>query len=261
MSSSRGEEEIPSPPKYSAETPSATSIGMIEILEVMTEPLPFTMLSPLGLELTSLLQPQKKNVERTAEAEVIKEPSAPGGGNTQKKRQMMNVTRAVLDTLPPAVQEKIVSTVGDEGPHQAENSSGPLGTTLSEIDRLIANVALGKILRGQLLLRLRRQRRKELKKASSKDKSFDLRHLGGQQLSEEDISELKEFAMSGSYRPGSVLFGGVDEEILGCIRDRARVKIVSTLLKIIRFLKLEKDISGYRRQHITCNLFYSNFKV
>jgi hypothetical protein len=53
----------------------------------------------------------------------------------------------------------------------------------------------------------------------------------------------------------------VDEEILGCIRDRARVKIVSTLLKIIRFLKLEKDISGYRRQHITCNLFYSNFKV
>ena len=67
--------------------------------------------------------------------------------------------------------------------------------------------------------------------------------------------------MSGSYRPRSVLFGGVDEEILGCIRDRARVKIVSTLSKIIGFPKLEKDISGYRRQHITGNLFYSNFKV
>jgi hypothetical protein len=33
------------------------------------------------------------------------------------------------------------------------------------------------------------------------------------QLSEEDISELKEFAVSGGYQPGSVLFDGVDEEI------------------------------------------------
>jgi hypothetical protein len=56
------------------------------------------MLSPLGSDLTSLLQPQKKNVERTAKVEVNKDPSAPGGGNTQKKRQMMNVMRAILDT-------------------------------------------------------------------------------------------------------------------------------------------------------------------
>jgi hypothetical protein len=67
--------------------------------------------------------------------------------------------------------------------------------------------------------------------------------------------------MSGGYKPGSILFGGVDEEILGCICDRAGAKIVSTLSKSIRFLKLEKDISGYRRQHIIGNLFYSNFKV
>jgi hypothetical protein len=67
--------------------------------------------------------------------------------------------------------------------------------------------------------------------------------------------------MSSGYQPGSILFGGVDEEILGCIRDRAGAKIVSMLLKSIGFLKLEKDISGYRRQHITDNLFYSNFKV
>jgi hypothetical protein len=57
MLSSHGEEERPSPLKHSAETPSATSIGVIEILEVMTVPLPFLMLSPLGSELTSLLQP------------------------------------------------------------------------------------------------------------------------------------------------------------------------------------------------------------
>jgi hypothetical protein len=58
-----------------------------------------------------------------------------------------------------------------------------------------------------------------------------------------------------------MLFGGVDEEIVGCIRDRGGAKIISTLSKSIGFLKLEKDISCYRRQHIIDNLFYSNFKV
>jgi hypothetical protein len=58
-----------------------------------------------------------------------------------------------------------------------------------------------------------------------------------------------------------MLFGGVDEEILGCIRDRAGAKIISTLSKSIGFSKLEKDISCYRRRHIIGSLFYSNFKV
>jgi hypothetical protein len=58
-----------------------------------------------------------------------------------------------------------------------------------------------------------------------------------------------------------MLFGGIDEEALGCIRDRAGAKIIGTLSKSVRFLKLESDISGYRRQHIIGSLFYSNFKV
>jgi hypothetical protein len=85
--------------------------------------------------------------------------------------------------------------------------------------------------------------------------------LGGQQLSKEDISELKECAISGGYQPSSVLFGGVDEEILGCIRDLAGAKFVSMLSKSIGFPKLEKDISYYRRQHVIGSLFYSNLKV
>jgi hypothetical protein len=72
---------------------------------------------------------------------------------------------------------------------------------------------------------------------------------------------LKEFVVSGGYQPGSVLFGCVDEETLGCIPDRTGAKIVNTLAKSIGFSKLERDISNYRKQHITDNLFYSNFKV
>jgi len=58
-----------------------------------------------------------------------------------------------------------------------------------------------------------------------------------------------------------MLFGGVDEEILGCTPDRAGAKIVNTLSKTIGFPKLERDLSNYRRQHNTGILFYSNFKL
>jgi hypothetical protein len=67
--------------------------------------------------------------------------------------------------------------------------------------------------------------------------------------------------MSCGYQPGSLLFGGVDEDILGCIRNHTEAKIVGTLSKSVGFPKLETDISCYRRQHIVGSLFYSNFKV
>jgi hypothetical protein len=58
-----------------------------------------------------------------------------------------------------------------------------------------------------------------------------------------------------------LLFGGINEESLGCIRDRTGAKVISTLSKSVGFPKLEADISRYRRQHIVDSLFYSNFKV
>ena len=56
---------------------------------------------------------------------------------------------------------------------------------------------------------------------------------------------MKEYAISCGYQSGSLHFGGVDEEILGCIRDRAGAKIIDTLSKSVRFSKLEADINGY----------------
>jgi hypothetical protein len=49
-----------------------------------------------------------------------------------------------------------------------------------------------------------------LEGTSSENNDLDLRHLGGQELSEDDISELKEFSIAGGYKPRSMLFGGVD---------------------------------------------------
>jgi hypothetical protein len=83
----------------------------------------------------------------------------------------------------------------------------------------------------------------------------------GQELSEAEKKELMEYGISCGYQRGVMLFGGIDEEALGCIRDRAGSKIIGTLSKSVGFSKLECDISGYRRQHIVRSLFYSNFKV
>jgi hypothetical protein len=128
-----------------------------------------------------------------------------------------------------------------EGTAEAEAEN--LATTLSEINRLILDVVA-----ENDVVTVPSDKGKRIEETSSENMNFDLRHLGGQQLSEEDISKLKEFVISCGYQPRSMLFGGVDEEIVGCIRDRAGAKIISTLSKSIGLPN--------RRQHIIGSLIY-----
>ena len=102
---------------------------------------------------------------------------------------------------------------------------------------------------------------KEITEDISEEKGFNFQNIIGQELSKAEKEELQEYAISCGYKPGAMLFGGINKEALGCIRDRTGAKIISTLLKSVGFPKLEADISSYRRQHIAGSLFYSNFKV
>jgi hypothetical protein len=102
---------------------------------------------------------------------------------------------------------------------------------------------------------------KEIAKDISEEKGFNFQKIIGQELSKADKEELQEYAISCGYQPGAMLFGGINEEALGCIRDQTGAKVISTLSKSVSFPKLEADISRYRRQHIVGSLFYSNFKV
>jgi hypothetical protein len=43
-----------------------------------------------------------------------------------------------------------------------------------------------------------------------------------------------------------MLFGGIDEEVLGCVRHHTGAKVIGTLSKSDGFPKLEADISNYR---------------
>jgi hypothetical protein len=149
------------------------------------------------------------------------------------------VMQAIEQTPLSASAAKAAMLVDTEDATGAEAEE--LTTTMSEFDKLISDVVV------EENMAVVADKGKRIEDASSEDKDFDLRHLGGQELPEEDKSELKEFVISYCYQPGSIHFGGVDEEILGCIRDRAGAKIISTLSKSVGFPKLGTDISCYRR--------------
>jgi hypothetical protein len=102
---------------------------------------------------------------------------------------------------------------------------------------------------------------KEKKITEDISEDFNFQNMIGQELSRTEKEELRDYAISCGYQPGALLFGGVDEESLGCLRDRTGAKVVSTLSKSVGFLKLEAELSRYQRQHIAGSLFYSNFKV
>jgi hypothetical protein len=144
-----------------------------------------------------------------------------------------------------------------------------LENTLSDIDEMILNMAEEEadVATEETPAAVPEKREKmpgkekELAEDASEERNFIFQNIIGQELSKDEKEELRDYAISYGYQPGALLFGGIDEESLGCLRDRTGAKVVSTLSKSVGFLKLEADLSRYRRQHIAGSLFYSNFKV
>jgi hypothetical protein len=235
------EEEIPS-------MPSAAAVE--EILKVMAESLPIKMLSPLGPQLMKLLQ--KKD-----------EPSAAKKAAGPKKRRIFTVMQAIEETPPPAPASKMTPAAkADTSAEAVAAEATNLESTLSAIDKVLLDIATEDTAGAtEEITAASLEKEKGITEDASGEENFNLENLIGEKLSEAEKKELQQYATSCGYQPGALLFGGVDEEALGCIRDRTGAKIISTLSKSVGFPKLEADISSYRRQHIAGSLFYSNFKV
>ena len=137
-----------------------------------------------------------------------------------------------------------------------------LESTLSNIDKLLLDMAAEEAAAAtKETMAPEPEKEKEMAEDTSEGEVFNFQNLVGQELTKAEKEELKEYAISCGYRPGALLFGGIDDERLGCVRDQTGAKVNNTLSKSISFPKLETDISRYRRQHIVDSLFYSNFKV
>jgi hypothetical protein len=218
----------------------------------MTESLP-NKLSPLGPELMKLLQKKK-------EPSVAEKPAEP------KKRRIITVIEAIEET--PSSASALKTAAAEAAPAEASTSEAAaaeatnLEKTFTNIDEMILNMAEEETaIAAEETPATVPEKEKELAEDASEERNFNFQNIIGQELSKAKKEELRDFVISCGYQPGALLFGGIDKESLGCLRDRTRAKVVSTLSKSIGFPKLEADLSRYRRQHIAGSLFYSNFKV
>ena len=237
-------------------TPPSTS-DVEEILKVMTEPMP-TKLSPLGPRLTKLFQ-------KVAEPEKTKISKA-------KRQRIIAVTEVIDKTPPRASIQKTPAVEGTENVEVAPSEVAAteaataedvnLESTVEDINKILTDMAAEEAATtAEETMATMPGKGKEIAEDTSDDEAYSFQNLVGQKLSKAEKEELKEYAKSCGYKPGALLFGGIDDEKLGCIRDSAGAKVIGTLSKSIGFPKLETDISRYRRQHIVGSLFYSNFKV
>jgi hypothetical protein len=237
-------------------SPSTTDVE--EILKVITESLP-VKLSPLGPHLTKLFQKDKE----PAKTKKVARP---------KKQRNITVTEAIGGTPPQASAPKapaVESTTATEAaPSEATTTEDTraedihLESTIADIDKILLHMAAEEAAAAtEETTAPEPEKGKEIAEDTLEDEFFNFQNLVGQELTKAEKEELKEYAISCGYRPGALLFGGIDDERLGCVRDQTGAKVIGTLSKSIGFPKLETDISRYRRQHIVGSLFYSNFKV
>jgi hypothetical protein len=256
-------------PEIEDEAPSTPpAIDVEEILKVMTESLP-VKISPLGAHLTKLFQKEKEPL-------VAKKPDEP------KKRRIIRVVEVIEQTPPltsasktPAIQSSAATEAahaeaesGEAAPAKAESAEAEtaedvdLDAALSKIDTMLLDAAAEEAVAatGEISGTMA-GKGKEKAEDISEEEDFNFQDILGQELSKAEKEELKEYAISCGYRPCALLFGGVNEESLGCLRDHTGAKVIGTISKSVGLLKVEADLSMYQRQHIAGSLFYANFKV
>jgi hypothetical protein len=143
---------------------------------------------------------------------------------------------------------------------KTETAEDPnLETTLGDIDNILLKMAEEEAVAAAVDTTI--EKGKEQIEDTLEEKNFNFQDILGQELSETEKEELKKYAVSCGYKPGALLFGGVNEGKLRCLRNRTEAKVVRTFSKNVGLPKIEADLCRYQRQHIAGSLFYANFKV
>jgi hypothetical protein len=150
-----------------------------------------------------------------------------------------------IEQTPPSAPATTEANISAEAAAATEATN--LEVTLSGIDKLILGMPIEETAAAaEQVMAPVPDKGKKIAEAASEEKNFDLRILVGQELTEAEKKELKEYGISCGYQPGAMLFGGIDEEALGYIRDSTGAKVIGTLSKSVGFPKIEADISSYR---------------
>jgi hypothetical protein len=192
----RAETPEPKITEATEETPSmlpATEVA--EILKVMTESLPIKLLSPLGPDLTQLLQKkdQPSALKKKTEG--------------QKKQRIVTVMEAIEQTPPSA---KIMPVASAEGIAEAEtcaevaavDEAANLESTLSGIDKFLSDMAAEETTAtAEKVMAAVPDKGKKIADVALEKGDFDLRNLMDHELSEAEKKELQEYGISYGYQP------------------------------------------------------------
>jgi hypothetical protein len=143
---------------------------------------------------------------------------------------------------------------------ETETTEDPnLETTLGDIDNILLRMAKEEA--AAVAVNTTIEKGKEKIEDTLEEENFNFQDILGQELTDTKKEELKKYAISCGYKPGSLLFGGVNEGKLRCLQNRTEAKVVRTFSKSVGLPKIEADLYRYQRQHIAGSLLYANFKV
>jgi hypothetical protein len=134
-----------------------------------------------------------------------------------------------------------------------------LGTTLDDIDNILLRMAEEEA--AVVAVNTATEKGKEQIEDILEEGNFNFQDILGQELTDAEKEEMKKYAISCGYKLGSLLFGGINEGKLRCLRNRTEAKVVRTFSKSVGLPKIEADLCRYQRQHIASSLLYANFKV
>jgi hypothetical protein len=134
-----------------------------------------------------------------------------------------------------------------------------LETTLGDIDNILLRMAKEEA--AAVAVNMTTEKGKEQIEDTLEEENFNFQDILGQELTDAEKEELKKYAISCGYKPGSLLFGGVNEGKLRCLWNRIEAKVVRTFSKSVGLPKIEADLCRYQRQHIAGSLLYANYKV
>jgi hypothetical protein len=186
-----------------------------------------------------------------------------------KKRRIIQVADVIHQTPPPPMASKIPITegagaaeataTGAEGAKAETAEDSDLEATLGDIDNMLLKMAEEEADAAAVDTTI--EKGKEQIEDTLEEENFNFQDILGQELSETEKEELKKYAVSCGYKPGALLFGGVNEGKLRFLRNRTEAKVVRTFSKNVGLPKIEADLCRYRRQHVAGSLFYANFKV
>jgi hypothetical protein len=218
-------------------TTTTSSFGCTRILEVMTRPLPFSTLSPLGPTLTRFM-PTTKGTDEGDE-------SSKGMGILSEEEVespcILGLGGAAFGGSSSSEEdgEKKISEGGGSSGHEKAGEEPKEPNVIVGADTAEATQTTGEEI---------------------DELGFFTRHIGGGELSDKEVLELENKGEAMGYGPGALLFGGGDQMLM-CVPDYDESIIIRNITRSVGFSEVEDKLSQVKNRKLSHSLAYTCIKV